>query len=613
MVINVNDTNDNAPVFLQPRDLGVAENSPNGTQAGIIKATDSDFGENQNIFYSIVNGTGLGLFRIQKSTGNLTSVVEFDYEKKSSYTLVVKAQDHGKPPRFRVLHITVPIIGVDEYEPRFLRTSYHFVVSGNAKKGDTLGSVYAKDSDSGLEGVVKYELDSPITLFAIKNSSGEIYLTEDVDVFYERKRNKRGTESSPTPDTHNLTISASSGQPGSKVSRVTAEMLMNYTREPPLPTQSDQSISETIQTLVIAISIVAVLAFVAFLLWLFVRCKRKEGTEAKKPGEDIALRTITLTTSSNSFDDKGLVNNRYEHVPTSASNSVASGSSSCENRSSDTGFDKLHLRNLHTKKQVGSHITDSGLPDSEVDISNDSDGEDSDTRSFDVRSDRTDRIIAHLESVESLHDFHDEGGREASAGLDVGNLLYAKLAEADAEEDDQNVDRPRVFNYEGRPDYTGSLSSILGSHEELRGNYNYFYAMNQGPQYQPLSEVFSEIGRLPNSSKENILGSPLTGVTDISARTSMLSSASSLHNQHIDPQSTYSSLPMTPNFTPAITPLVTRSPSLSPLTSEVVTPMVSPSQSRPSSMYLLRSRPSSSMIQLAERDVLDDFDDDVHV
>ena len=196
----------------------------------------------------------------------------------------------------------------------------------------------------------------------------------------------------------------------------------------------------------------------------------------------------------------------------------------------------------------------------------------------------------------------------------MGNLLYAKLTEVNAEEDDQTVDRPRVFKDEGRPDYTGSLSSILGSHEELRGHYNYFYTMNQGPQYQPLSDVFSEIGRLPEPSKQNELGRSPNGANDLSNRTSMLSSVSSLHNQHLDAESTYSSLPMTPNFTPAITPLVTRSPSISPLTSEAVTPMVSPSQSRPSSMYLLRSRPSSSLIQLTQlRDGLQEFDEDVNV
>ncbi len=594
MVIKVKDINDNAPVFAIPLDLGVAENARNGTYAGTIRASDSDSGANQNISLSIVNGTGLKKFNIDPSTGNLTSAEVFDYEKKSSYTLIVKAQDHGTPPKYSTHTVTVPIIGVDEFEPTFQNTSYKFVVSGKAKKGDTIGRVYASDSDKGPEGEIKYGLQSPVDLFAINSSFGDIYLTKDVVDYYEHKRNKRDTTSSNQRDSFNITIIASSGQPGSKVSKVTAEMHLNYTAPPLVPGTPGRSMSEAVQTIIIAISIVAFLALLAFLIWLFVRCKRKEGTETKKPSEEMVLRSIPLQTSCNSVDEKGLIN-RYEHVPNSASNSL-SGTSG--DGSSDTAI----------IQKLGSNVTDSGIqPDSEADISLDSDVENSDARSFDVRSDRTDRIIAHLPSIESLHDFDDEGGREASGGLDVGNLLYAKCAEADAEEDDQ--DRPRVFNFEGRPDYTGSLSSILGSHEELRGHYNYFYAMNQGPQYQPLSEVFSEIGRLPSKD----LGSPMNGVNDLSARTSMLSSVSSLHNQHLDPESTYSSLPLTPNFTPAITPLVTRSPSLSPLTSEVVTPMVSPSQSRPSSMYLPHSRPSSSLIQLAERDVLDDFDEDVHV
>lgn len=587
-------------MFAKPKNLGVAENAPNGTYAGTIKASDSDSGANQNISFFIVNGTGLGKFSINQTTGDLTSAKVFDYEKKSSYTLVVKAQDHGTPPKYSTLSVIMPIIGVDEFVPTFQVTSYKFVVPGDAKKGDKVGHVLATDSDSGPDGEIQYGLNSPIDLFVINNTSGVLLLTKDVAEHYKHRRNRRDTDSS-NQQSYNLTIFARSGRPDSKVGKVTAEITLNYTAPPVIIETDGESIPQTIQTLIIAVS-VAFAVLLAFLIWLVVKCKKKEGTETKKPSEEMVLGPIP--NSVNPVDDKGLINNRYEHIPTSASNSLVSGSSG--NGSSDVGFEPIDRRNVHTKKQMDSNVTDSGIqPYSEGD--SEGDFENSDARSSDVRSDRTDRIIAHLPSIESLHDFDDEGGREASGGLDVGNLLYAKCAEADAEEDDH--DRPRVFHFEGRPDYTGSLSSILGSHEELRGHYNYFYAMNQGPQYQPLSEVFSEIGRLP--SKE--LGSPMNDINYLSARTSMLSSVSSLQNQHLDPESTYSSLPMTPNFTPAITPLVTRYPSLSPLASEVVTPMVSPSQSRPSSMYLPSSRPSSSLIQLAEQGGLDDFDEDVHV
>ena len=585
-------------MFAKPRNLGVEENSPSGTYAGTIKASDSDSGANQNISFFIVNGTGLGKFNINQTTGNLTSAKVFDYEKKSSYTLVVKAQDHGTPPKYSTLSLIVPIIGVDEFMPTFQVMSYEFVVPGDAKKGDEVGRVLATDLDSGPEGEIRYGLDSPIDLFAINNTSGVLLLTKNVADHYKRRRNRRDTESSNQADSYNLTIIARSAQPDSKVGKVTAEITLNYTGPPVVTGPDGDAIPQAIQTLIIAVS-VAFVVLLAFLVWLVVKCKKKEGTQTKKPSEEMVLRPIP--NSGNYVDDKGLIN-RYEHIPTSASNSLVSGSSG--NGSSDAGYEPADRPSVHTKKQMGSNVTDSGIqPDSDISPASDM----SDARSLGVRSDRTDRIIAHLPSIESLHDFDDEGGREASGGLDVGNLLYAKCAEADAEEDDH--DRPQVFHFEGRPDYTGSLSSILGSHEELRGHYNYFYVMNQGPQYQPLSEVFSEIGRLP--SKER--GSPMNDMNDLSARTSMLSSVSSLQNQHLDPESTYSSLPMTPNFTPAITPLVTRYPSLSPLASEVVTPMVSPSQSRPSSMYLPNSRPSSSLIQLAEQDGLDDFDENVHV
>lgn len=619
VVIKVNDINDNEPVFTKPKkDFAVLENAPIGSSPGTVKASDADSGQNQLIYYFLVNGTGFDHFEIQKQTGKLITTTVFDYENKSSYSLTIKAEDQGTPTRSSILFTVIQIQSVDEYEPKFLNNSYSFSVRANSKKGAELGSVKAVDSDSGPDGEIIYELVWNVEPFAVNKSSGAIYLTEDFLDYEKDSRQRRDTEKNVKPtrsDSYTLWIKASSGRRGSKSETVNAKMIIDYTCSgcQPIPSPSVEDSAD--QTVLILI-VVLVVGFVAslFLICVFVVCKRKGWRENKNGNvESIGLKPITTESPPGR---NGLIN-PYAHVPASVSNSPASGSSTSGRGSSDGCPDEWDGDKYAKPDSYHTIPPDSGV---QVDfesrtLSCDSDVDNSETRSSDVRSDRTDRLTSHLESRESLHEFDDEGGREASGGVDVGNLLYAKLTEADAEEIDQNVDRPRVFKDEGRPDYTGSLSSILGSREELRGHYNYFYTMNQAPQYQPLSEVFSEIGRVPvqDPSRENVLECSPNDVNDISGRTSMLSSVSSLHNRHLDAESTYSSLPMTPNFTPAITPLVTRSPSVSPLTSEAVTPMVSPSQSRPSSMYLLTSRPSSSLIQLAERDGLEDFDEDVNV
>ncbi|XP_046853380.1 protocadherin Fat 4-like [Xenia sp. Carnegie-2017] len=590
VIIYVADVNDNAPIFVSPKDLGVKENSVIGTYAGCIIAKDMDSGVNQSINYSIVGGTGLYRFTIERKTGKLLTLVEFDYEEKSSYTLIVKAQDLGSPPKSNNATVVVPIFGVDEFEPKFEKNSYEFLVTIKKKKNDIIGRVFASDMDDGPDGVVVYNLRNPPNdLVAVNNSTGVLYLTENVVDFFKRKRPKRSTDDFDTK--YQYVIVAGNGKPDSKTSSVYVSIFFNSTVLP--PENNDSSVSDSVRTTYIAIAAVVFAAIIILLILFFWKCRRKEGSDTKKASEQMVLRPLPSKISTNSTSENGLIN-KYGHVPTSGSNSLSSfnpGSSSSDNSCVETS-----RLNAYNKKKISLNNTDSGiqtnsllydLPDSNV---HHSDG----AISYDVCSDRTDHIVSHLQSIESLHDFDDEGGKEASAGLDVGNLLYAKCAEADAEENDE--DRPRVFKFEGRPDYAGSLSSILGSHEELRGHYNGFYELNQVPQYQPLSEVFSEIGRLPINELETSMND------DISTRTSMLSSISSLHNQHLDCELTFSSLPMTPNFTPAFTPLLTRSPSLSPSTSEITTPVASPSPSRPSSMFLQHLKPSSSLIHLAEQE-----------
>lgn len=236
---------------------------------------------------------------------------------------------------------------------------------------------------------------------------------------------------------------------------------------------------------------------------------------------------------------------------------------------------------------------------------------------IDKRTDKIDRILAKLGSQESLHVFGEEGGGEADGGVDVGNLLYAKLSEVDADEDESIIDGMRPFSDEGHdhPSYGGSLSSIVGSREELTGSYNWDYLLDWGPQFQPLADVFFEIGRMKDDappkkamsmslpSSRDSRNPPMGMVT-----TDMLSSVSSLPRSPISPPSTrYTSPAFSPNFTPAITPLVTRSPSVSPLDTGASTPAFSPAGATPKT----GSRPSSIHVMQLRRDSHDGSNSDL--
>ena len=94
------------------------------------------------------------------------------------------------------------------------------------------------------------------------------------------------------------------------------------------------------------------------------------------------------------------------------------------------------------------------------------------------------------DSHESLKDFMEEGGGEAASGMDVGNLLYAKLAEVDGDEQDVVMDRVQEFNEEGLPSRGGSLSTIIGSDVDIRASFNnHNYIDNWGPVPQQTQPV----------------------------------------------------------------------------------------------------------------------------
>ena len=131
-------------------------------------------------------------------------------------------------------------------------------------------------------------------------------------------------------------------------------------------------------------------------------------------------------------------------------------------------------------------------------------------RRNEVSSSLSRKLRRHVEystqsdSHDSLNDFMDEGGGEAAGRLDFGNLLYTKLAEVDADEHEAVMDGTRPFMDEGAPSRGGSLSTIVGSDEEMKGSYNWDYLLDWGPQYKPVASVFSEIARMKGAEGGNL-------------------------------------------------------------------------------------------------------------
>lgn len=204
-------------------------------------------------------------------------------------------------------------------------------------------------------------------------------------------------------------------------------------------------------------------------------------------------------------------------------------------------------------------------------------------------------------SIASMHLFDDDEGNGEGDGMDLSNLIYAKLNDMSGDVDPETVlDGPCNFGGYGnssQPSMTGSLSSIVHSEEELTGSYNWDYLLDWGPQYQPLAHVFGEIARLKDDSAPNSFGTSTPNKKQLNAQVKSILPPPLITNVapcSIAPVALSTLLPavrgsghqlapmpslprspinhegsitmaMSPSFSPSLSPLANRSPSISPL------------------------------------------------
>ena len=188
-------------------------------------------------------------------------------------------------------------------------------------------------------------------------------------------------------------------------------------------------------------------------------------------------------------------------------------------------------------------------------------------------------------SHESLKDFQEEGGGEAAGGLHVENLLYAKLANVNDDEEEAVMDGVRPFREEGELSRLGSLSTIIcddeDDHEKCSCGYSENWNQEKSPlisrrkhpssgilrshqpqQKQTLLHMRNSSHMNPRINEQNN-SIPLKIMN--SGNKSNLSSETSLSKTSHDVSSTYTPGALSPNFTPLMAPLIMKSPSVSSL------------------------------------------------
>ncbi|XP_033106725.1 cadherin EGF LAG seven-pass G-type receptor 2-like isoform X3 [Anneissia japonica] len=173
--INVSDANTYAPVFNQaPYRVNVPEDVPIGHIVVRVMATDGDTGENARIEYSMdLEQT----FEVDPVTGDVKTKLLLDRESQTSYSLRIKARDHGNPVKQKFTNVEITVTDINDNDPVFRLDSYAAEILENVSSRHSVIQISASDKDEGTFGAVTYTFEGGNDgdgKFEIESSSGII-------------------------------------------------------------------------------------------------------------------------------------------------------------------------------------------------------------------------------------------------------------------------------------------------------------------------------------------------------------------------------------------------------------------------------------------------------
>ena len=178
--IFIGDINDNPPVFSQSNfTVYVADNQTVGSIIFTANATDTDFGQNGVVRYSLSPQSTL--FSIDPVSGRVNITAQLISQV---YVFNLTATDLGTPPFSSRATLTIVVMETNK-PPVFLNSVYYIQVYENATIGTTVTQIQASDSGTGANGNVIYSILPP-NPFGVDPRTGLVYLTSTLDYKTQR-------------------------------------------------------------------------------------------------------------------------------------------------------------------------------------------------------------------------------------------------------------------------------------------------------------------------------------------------------------------------------------------------------------------------------------------
>lgn len=181
--VTVLDINDNPPVFEQDEfNIFVEENSPVGSVVARISAVDPDEGTNAQIMYQIVEGNIPEVFQLDLLNGDLTALMDLDYESQTEYIIVVQATSAPLVSRATV-HIR--LLDQNDNPPvlqdfQILFNNY-ITNKSNSFPSGVIGKIPAHDPDVSDRLDYTFVQGNELNLLLLDSATGELKLSRDLD------------------------------------------------------------------------------------------------------------------------------------------------------------------------------------------------------------------------------------------------------------------------------------------------------------------------------------------------------------------------------------------------------------------------------------------------
>ncbi|XP_059821083.1 protocadherin Fat 4 [Hypanus sabinus] len=182
--ITLQDINDNPPLFpTDALDLIIEENIGDGFRILQLSATDADEGPNALVTYAIISGAD-NSFRVDPESGDLLATKRLDRERRSKYSLLVRADDGLQ---FSDMQINIAVSDINDHAPKFSKNVYSFDIPEDTPPGSIVAAILASDADSGVNGEITYmvEEDDEDGIFFLNSVTGVFNLTQTLD--YEKQ------------------------------------------------------------------------------------------------------------------------------------------------------------------------------------------------------------------------------------------------------------------------------------------------------------------------------------------------------------------------------------------------------------------------------------------